>query len=145
MALVNKSALVPYSAANMFALVNDIESYPRFLPWCRSTQILSRTDDEVRASIEMAKGALHKSFTTCNRLQHNKMIEIRLIEGPFQRLEGYWRFQYLDVQACKISLDMEFEFSNTLLRVAVGPVFSQIANSLVDAFCKRAVQVYGRA
>ena len=129
----------------MFALVNDIESYPRFLPWCRSTQILSRTDDEVRASIEMAKGALHKSFTTCNRLQHNKMIEIRLIEGPFQRLEGYWRFQYLDVQACKISLDMEFEFANTVLSVAVGPVFNQIANSLVDAFCKRAVQVYGRA
>ena len=129
----------------MFALVNDIESYPRFLPWCRSTQILSRTDDEVRASIEMAKGALHKSFTTCNRLQHNKMIEIRLIEGPFQRLEGYWRFQYLDVQACKISLDMEFEFTNTLLSVAVGPVFNQIANSLVDAFCNRAVQVYGRA
>jgi ribosome-associated toxin RatA of RatAB toxin-antitoxin module len=129
----------------MFALVNDIESYPRFLPWCRSTQILSRTDDEVRASIEMAKGALHKSFTTCNRLQHNKMIEIRLIEGPFQRLEGYWRFQCLDVQACKISLDMEFEFANTLLSVAVGPVFNQIANSLVDAFCNRAVQVYGRA
>ena len=144
MATVKKSALVQHSAAEMYALVGDIEAYPRFLPWCRSTQILSRGEDEVRATIEMVKGGVHKSFTTSNRMQKNKMIDIRLLEGPFKRLEGYWRFEPLRVSASKVSLDMEFEFSSHLLRVAVEPVFKQIANSLVDAFCKRAVNLYGR-
>lgn len=144
MAHVHKNALVPYGAAEMFALVDDIESYPQFLPWCKSAQVLSRNDDEVRATLELAKGKLSKSFTTCNRLQRNKMIEIRLVEGPFHHLEGFWHFKTLDEQACKVSLDMDYEFSNTLLSLAVGPVFSQIANSLVDAFCKRAVDLYGR-
>lgn len=128
----------------MFALVNDVESYPQFLPWCRSTRVLSRNQDEVRASIEMVKGGLHKWFSTCNRLQCNKMIEIRLLEGPFLRLDGFWRFEALRSDACKVSLDLEFEFANGLMRLVVGPIFHQIANSLVDAFCKRAVQVYGR-
>lgn len=144
MATVQKSALVFYSAADMYALVNDIESYPRFLPWCRSTQVLSRNDDEVRARIEMHKGGVHKSFTTRNRLQKDKMIEIRLLEGPFLRLEGFWRFQALRSDACKISLDMEFEFASLLLQMAIGPVFKQITHSLVDAFCKHAMELYGR-
>lgn len=143
MTTVQKSALVPYSAAAMYALVNDIESYPRFLPWCRSTAVLSRDEDEVRARIEMYKGAVHKSFTTCNRLQKDKMIEIRLQEGPFLRLEGFWRFQSLRSDACKVSLDMEFELAGALLQLVVGPVFKQITTSLVDAFCKRARQLYG--
>lgn len=144
MAHINKSVEVPYTAAEMFALVDDIESYPRFLPWCRSTRVLSRDSDEVRASIELAKGKVSKSFTTCNRFQHNKMIEIRLLEGPFRHLEGFWRFEALGEKACKVSMDMDYEFSNTLLRMAVGPVFTQVANSLVDAFSKRAMEVYGR-
>ncbi|MBK8898983.1 MAG: type II toxin-antitoxin system RatA family toxin [Candidatus Competibacteraceae bacterium] len=144
MATVNKSALVLYSAAEMYGLVENIEAYPQFLPWCRSARILSRSADEVRATIEMAKSGVHKSFTTCNRMQPNKMIDIRLLEGPFKRLQGYWRFESLRAGASKVSLDMEFEFANTLLRVAVEPVFKQIANSLVDAFCKRAVDLYGR-
>ena len=144
MATVKKSALVLYSAADMYSLVNDIEAYPRFLPWCRSSRILRHTEDEVRATIEMAKGRVHKSFTTINRMQKHKMIDIRLLEGPFQRLEGYWRFEPLRADASKVSLDMEFEFSSHLLRIAVEPVFKQIANSLVDAFCKRAVDVYGQ-
>ena len=144
MATMKKSALVLYSAAEMYALVKDIEAYPRFLPWCRSTQILNRNEDEVRATIEMVKGGVHKSFTTCNRMQNHKMIDIRLLEGPFKRLEGYWRFEPLRADASKVSLDMEFEFASPLLRVAVEPVFKQIANSLVDAFCKRAVELYGK-
>ena len=144
MATVNKSALVLYSAAEMYGLVENIEAYPQFLPWCRSARILSRSADEVRATIEMAKSGVHKSFTTCNRMQPNKMIDIRLLEGPFKRLQGYWRFESLRAGASKVSLHMEFEFANTLLRVAVEPVFKQIANSLVDAFCKRAVDLYGR-
>ena len=144
MATVKKSALVLYSAAEMYNLVNDIESYPQFLPWCRSAQVTLCGEDELRATIEMAKGAVHKTFTTNNRMQKHKMIDIRLLEGPFQRLEGYWRFEPLRVDACKVSLDMEFEFSSALLRKVIEPVFKQIANSLVDAFCKRAVDIYGK-
>jgi ribosome-associated toxin RatA of RatAB toxin-antitoxin module len=143
-ATVKKSALVLYSAAEMYNLVNDIESYPQFLPWCRSSSVVLCGEDELRATIEMAKGAMHKTFTTSNRMQKHKMIDIRLLEGPFQRLEGYWRFEPLRADACKVSLDMEFEFSSALLRKVVEPVFKQIANSLVDAFCKRAVDLYGR-
>ena len=144
MATVKKSALVLYSAADMYALVSAVEIYPQFLPWCRSASIINHTEDEVRATIEMAKGRVHKAFTTLNRMQKHKMIEIRLLEGPFQRLEGYWRFEPLRATASKVSLDMEFEFSNPLVRMAIEPVFKQIANSLVDAFCKRAVDVYGK-
>jgi ribosome-associated toxin RatA of RatAB toxin-antitoxin module len=145
MPTIHKSALVPYSAAQMFVLVNDIDTYAEFLPWCRSSTVLSRGEDEVRATIEIAHGSLRKSFTTRNRLQMNKMIEMRLEEGPFRHLEGFWRFDVLGEQACKVSLDLDFEFSNKLVGLAMGPVFSQIANSLVDAFSKRAVQVYGKA
>ena len=142
---IHKSALVPYSAAQMFALVNDIDAYHQFLPWCRSSQVLSRGEDELRATIEIAHGSLRKSFTTRNRFQHGKMMEMRLEEGPFRHLEGFWRFDTLGDQACKVSLDLDFEFSSKLVGLAMGPVFSQIANSLVDAFSKRAVQVYGKA
>ena len=144
MATVKKSALVLYSAAEMYNLVNDIETYPQFLPWCRSTRVVLCGEDELRATIEMAKGGVHKTFTTSNRMQKHKMIDIRLVEGPFKRLEGYWRFDPLRADACKVALDMEFEFSNQLLRMAIEPVFKQIANSLVDAFCKRAVDLYGK-
>lgn len=145
MTTINKSALVAYSAARMYALVNDIDAYAEFLPWCRSSTVLSRDVDVIRATIMIAHGSLNKSFTTSNRLQRDKMIEMRLEEGPFKRLEGFWRFDVLGEQACKVSLDLEFEFNNRLVGLAMGPIFSQIANSLVDAFSKRAVDVYGKA
>ncbi|MEQ6342182.1 MAG: type II toxin-antitoxin system RatA family toxin [Gammaproteobacteria bacterium] len=144
MTIVSRSALVAYAASEMYALVDDIKTYPDFLPWCKTATILSRDEDEVRASIELARGGIQKSFTTCNRLQHNKMIEMRLVEGPFRHLEGFWRFDALGERACKVSLDMDFEFSNKLVGMAIGPVFNQIVNSLVDAFCARAVDVYGQ-
>ncbi len=144
MTTISRSALVPYSAAEMYALVNDVESYPQFLPWCRSSRVLSRNEDEVRATIELARGAIQKSFTTCNRLQKDKMIEIRLVEGPFHHLEGFWRFDALDEKASRVSLDLDFDFSSRILSLALGPVFGQIANTLVDSFQKRAVQVYGK-
>ena len=133
-----------YSPAEMYALVNDITAYPEFLPWCRSSQIISATEDSIDASVEIAKGSLNKSFATRNLLQKNKMIEMKLLEGPFKHLEGYWRFSPLkDPSACKITLDLEFEFSSKLVALAVGPVFSKIANTMVDSFCKRAIDVYG--
>lgn len=143
MTTLSRSALVPYAPEEMYALVNEIERYPDFLPWCRSTHVLERTEDEVRATIEMVKGSLRKSFTTRNRMQDGKMIEIGLVNGPFSHLHGFWRFDRLGEAACKVSLDMEFDFSNRLLGLAVGPVFGQIVASLVDAFVKRARDVYG--
>jgi len=142
--LISRNALVPYDVAEMYHLVDDIEAYAKFLPWCRSTKIISRTDEEVQASIEIAKGALNKSFTTINRLQKNKMIEIRLVRGPFKHLQGYWRFDALkNAQACKISFDLDFEFESKLIALAVGPIFNQVVNSMVESFRKRAIEVYG--
>ena len=143
MTAISKSALVPYSPAEMFALVDDIERYPEFLPWCSAARVLSRSDDEVRATLALSKSGVDKSFTTCNRNQKNKMIEMRLEEGPFKLLQGYWRFTPLGEDGCKVSLDLEFEFASRVLDMVVGPVFSQVANSLVDSFQKRAVDVYG--
>ena len=140
---INRTALVPYTPAEMFALVDDVESYPQFLPWCKSSRVLSRDEDEVRASLDLVRGGFEKSFTTCNRLQKNKMIQIRLVEGPFRHLEGYWRFEPIGDRACKVSLDLDFEFANKLIGMAMGPLFNQITNTLVDSFCKRAVDVFG--
>lgn len=144
MPLISRNALVPYDVAEMYQLVEDIETYPQFLPWCRTTEVLSRNDEEVHASIEIAKGALNKSFTTVNRMQKNKMIEMRLVKGPFKHLQGFWRFDPLkNSKACKITFDLDFEFDNKLIALAIGPVFNQIANSMVESFSKRAVEVYG--
>lgn len=144
MALISRNALVPYTVEEMYQLVDNIESYADFLPWCKSTEVISRDNNEVRASIEIARGALNKSFTTLNRLQQNKMIEMRLLKGPFKQLEGFWRFDSLkDPSASKISLDLEFEFESRIIAFAAESVFNQIANSMVDAFCKRAIEVYG--
>lgn len=140
---VSKTALVSFSASNMYELVDDISAYPAFLPWCGSTSVLSRSADEVRASIEITHSGLHKTFTTRNLLQPGKMIEIQLLDGPFKSLHGFWRFDGLRVDACKVSLDLHYEFSSKMLGLLVGPVFNQIANSMVDAFCQRAEVVYG--
>jgi ribosome-associated toxin RatA of RatAB toxin-antitoxin module len=128
----------------MYNLVAAIEQYPKFLPWCRSTQVMSRDENEVRASIEIARGALNKSFATINHMHLNKMIEMQLLEGPFKHLQGFWRFDELkNHTACKITFDLDFEFESKLLAVVAGPVFSQIVNSMVEAFTKRAIEVYG--
>jgi ribosome-associated toxin RatA of RatAB toxin-antitoxin module len=141
---VKRSAIVPYSAQDMFDLVSDIGTYGDFLPWCSGTEILSADADEVVASIAIAYGSLNKSFTTRNRLQAGKMMEIRLVEGPFSHLQGYWHFEPLDETSSKISLDLEFKFASKLIALAVGPMFTKVANSLVDAFCKRAEAAYGK-
>jgi ribosome-associated toxin RatA of RatAB toxin-antitoxin module len=140
---VDRSALVPYTPGEMFALVSDIESYPQFLPWCQGTRILSRDIDEVRASIEFAVGGVTRSFTTRNRYQTNKMIEMHLVDGPFSQLDGFWRFDPLGKEGSKIALFLEYGFSSRVLGLVVGPIFGQIANTLVDSFQQRAVQIYG--
>ncbi|NOZ52754.1 MAG: type II toxin-antitoxin system RatA family toxin [Gammaproteobacteria bacterium] len=142
MPTINKSALVPYNTHEMYEVVDDVEHYAQFLPWCGSSSVLSRNEDEVKACIEIAHRGIHKSFTTRNRLQKNKIIEMSLVDGPFKRLHGFWIFKSLGDDGCKVSLDLEYEFSNKILSIAIGPVFGQIANSMVDAFCKRADELY---
>ncbi|MCP1676017.1 ribosome-associated toxin RatA of RatAB toxin-antitoxin module [Natronocella acetinitrilica] len=143
MAHISRSALVAHTAGRMFELVHDVDQYKYFLPWCSDSGVLSDTGDERKAFVTISKGGISKSFTTLNRAQHGKMLEIRLVEGPFKRLDGYWRFQPLGDDASKVSLDLEFEFSNSLVRMAFGRVFEQLANRLVDSFVQRADQVYG--
>ncbi len=128
----------------MYALVNDVASYPDFLPWCRSSVVLSESGNQMTARVEIARGALNQTFTTRNTLHRNKKIQIALVDGPFKALHGAWTFAPLKRDgACKIELDLEYKFDSGLMSIAARPVFNQIANTLVDAFSKRAVQVYG--
>ena len=143
MTTIKRSALVPYSSRQMFELVNAVEDYPRFLQWCRKSHVISRDDKEVKATLEIAWRGIHKSFTTCNILHPFEHIEITLLKGPFRHLEGRWSFIELHPTACKVCLDLEFELMGHLVDFAFNPVFNHIANSLVDAFCKHAAEVYG--
>ncbi len=144
MSHTHRSALVHYSPAEMYQLVNSINEYAGFLPWCRSSRILSQTETEIVACIEIARSVLNKTFTTRNTLTRDKRIDLELVDGPFKKLQGYWQFDALKTEnACKVSLDLEFEFDSAMISIAAKPVFMQIATTMVDAFCKRAVEVYG--
>ncbi len=145
MNLVDKNALVPYSVEQMFNLVNDIQSYPQFLPWCKKIEIHQQTNEEIIASLTLAVHGLEKTFTTKNPIQHNQSIEMHLVEGPFSHLYGRWEFQALGDVGCKITLKMEFDFSSFLLKKTLGPIFSKIVNTLVDAFIQRAGELYGKS
>jgi ribosome-associated toxin RatA of RatAB toxin-antitoxin module len=126
----------------MYELVVAVEQYPEFLPWCRSTRLISRTETEVCAELEVARVGISQKFSTCNPLVPNERVDIELRDGPFRKLHGGWSFTPLREGACKIELVLDFEFSGKLIDTAFGAVFNQIANTLVDAFCKRADEVY---
>lgn len=140
---VKRSRTVTYSCEQMYALVNEVEHYAEFLPYCVESKVHHRDDDEVQATLMIGAGGMSKSFTTRNRLQINKMIEIRLVDGPFSHLEGFWRFDD-ENGGCKISFDLEFEFAGKIFSMLLGPVFDQVTDKMVDAFCDRAEVVYGK-
>lgn len=144
MTKIKKSALVMHSAHQMFDLVNDVNAYSTFLPWCESTHIVSQTESEMVASLTLAKGGIRHTFTTRNTLVVGQSLSIELVEGPFKTLNGFWVFTALQDKASKVELELDFEFSTRMLEVVLNPIFKQIANTLVDSFCKRADQVYGR-
>ncbi|MEJ2590611.1 MAG: type II toxin-antitoxin system RatA family toxin [Candidatus Thiodiazotropha sp.] len=144
MPVVNKSALVYHSAQEMYELVCDFESYPEFLPWCSSSRLISRTPEEICGELEVSRVGIRQRFSTCNRLVTNERMDIQLRDGPFRKLEGGWRFSALQADACKVELVLDFEFAGRLIDAAFGRVFNQIASTLVDAFCKRADELYGR-
>ncbi len=140
---VSRSALVPYSAGQMYALVDDIAAYPTFLRWCNDATVHSRDDDHVEASLELQRGTLSKTFTTRNSLDPGKAIHIALLGGPFRHLSGGWHFEQLGKDGSKVSLQLEFEFESRMTDMLFGRYFEEICNSLVDSFTQRASDIYG--
>ena len=127
----------------MFRLVDDVAAYPEFLPWCHSAEAHSRSDDTVEATLELRKGTVSKTFTTRNRRCEFTSMDLALVDGPFKYLSGGWRFTDLGEGGSKVSLELEFEFESRLVDMMFGPFFEEICNSLVEAFSKRAAEVYG--
>jgi ribosome-associated toxin RatA of RatAB toxin-antitoxin module len=140
---VRRSAIVPYSASDMYRLVKDVESYPDFLPWCSDVEVHSRQNNVVEATLEFRRGALKKRFRTRNAMIADQSMELSLVGGPFRDLSGGWRFSQLGDTGSKVSLDIKFEFDSRALDLMVGPFFEDICNSLVDAFTQRAHAIYG--
>jgi ribosome-associated toxin RatA of RatAB toxin-antitoxin module len=142
MRTVNRSALVPFSAEAMFNLVCDVEAYPEFLPWCTASTLQSRTDHDLSASLAIGYGALNSEFSTRNEFCSPKWMTMHLLEGPFKDLEGKWVFEQLGDDGCEVTLQIEFEFSNPMKDMLFGATFETICNELIDAFVKRAHDLY---
>lgn len=148
MKTVQKSVLIWYSAAEMFGLVTDVASYPQFLPWCNQASVLEETADGMTAKVGMSIAGLKQSFTTRNVHEKDRRVVLTLVNGPFSHLDGDWQFIPLGdgtQRACRVEFTLRYDFNNGTLASLVGPVFDKIAGSLVDAFVKRASQVYGEA
>jgi len=143
MPTISRSALVMHSVEQMYQLINDIVAYPTFLPDCNDSKVIAQDERTVTAALLVSKGGLNKWFTTRNTLVSNEKIKLSLVDGPFKKLEGYWLLTPLSEDACKVSLELEYEFSNKLVSMAFGKVFSHFSNSLVQVFTQRAKQIYG--
>ena len=143
MALVEKSVLIGQSAERMFELVDRCEDYPVFLPWCSETEVKYRDALKTVATLHVNYHSVKTSFTTENDKESPSSMKITLVDGPFRRLDGLWRFKSLSAEACKIEFQLSYEFSSKMFEKVIGPVFSQIANTFVDAFVKRANEVHG--
>lgn len=143
MPIIHKQVTVPYTADQMYDLVYDIDSYPKFIPLCVSAEVHEEQENKSRAAMRIAKGKLGFEFTTVNTIEKGRSISINLENGPFKSLTGVWRFTPLETQACIISLHFEFEFSNQLLDMALGGLFRQLCDSMIDSFRKQAAIRYG--
>ena len=146
MKTVQKSVLIWYSAQEMFALVTDVASYSQFLPWCDHAKVLEQGDNSMLAEVGIAFAGIKQTFTTRNQHVPGCRVDLKLVSGPFSNLDGRWSFTPVGdgtQRACKVDLELHYGFQNLALSALVGPVFDRIAGSLVDAFVKRAEQVYG--
>jgi len=139
---VTRSALVSFSADQMFDLVNDVARYPEFLPGCSGSRVIESSDSAMVASVDVSKAGISKTFTTSNRLADGAEILMELVDGPFKKLQGGWYFTPLDDQACKVELKLEFEFSSRMIEMAFGKIFNELTTNMVSAFTQRAKQVY---
>lgn len=142
MAQVNKTVLIHHTAAQMYALVDDVNSYPAFLPWCGGVDLLHQDAQSTKATIHIAYHGLKQNFTTENHKTYPNLMDIKLVDGPFKHLEGVWKFIELSDEACKIEFMLSYEFANSFLEKLIAPVFSHIANTFVDGFVARADVVY---
>jgi ribosome-associated toxin RatA of RatAB toxin-antitoxin module len=141
---ISRSAIVEHSAEEMFALVDDIESYPRFLPWCSAAKVEERTPTGARATLTVGMRGLRQSFTTQNEIRPGEAMEMRLLKGPFRRFAAAWRFKPLSAEACSVEFTLEYEMAGALARI-LEPLFDHIADTMVDAFTRRAGEVYGKS
>lgn len=141
---VNRSAIVPYTTAEMYALVENVDAYREFLPWCAGSQVISSEDGVQVARVEVDFKGLKKSFVTENSLNPGERIDMRLVEGPFRTLEGHWSFAALGASATQVTLSLAFAFSGAMVDRLLGPVFKSISGSMVDSFVKRAEAVHGQ-
>lgn len=147
MKTVHKSVLIWYSAEEMYALVTDVARYPEFLPWCDKSRVIAQDESGMTAEVGLAFGGLRQSFTTRNTHVPGRSVQLKLVSGPFSNLDGTWKFNPVGEageRACRVELDLSYGFSNFALQALVGPVFDKIASTLVEAFVKRAEQVYGK-
>ena len=142
MAEIHRSALLPYSAAKVYQLINDVAAYPQFMDGCVGAEILRQSDESMEARLDLSKSGLNYSFTTCNRLLPEQQIEMTLIDGPFDDFCGRWQVKALSDEACKLTLDLEFTLSGKVLSLAAKLLFKPMADNLVDALVGRAHQLY---
>lgn len=145
---LRRSVLLWYSAHEMYDLVTAVEDYPRFLPWCERAEVLDRHDDGVTARLALAYAGVRHAFTTRNAHQPDQTVTMRLVDGPFSRLEGTWVFRPIEGApveraACRVELDLRYAFSSGTLERLLSPVFDKVAETLVDSFVSRAESVYG--
>jgi len=143
MVTVERNALVGYSADALYSLVADVEAYPRFLPWCAAAEVNSRDGPWAVVTLHIRYRGLRQRFTTRNTFVAGERIEMTLVDGPFRSLDGVWRFVALGKEACRVELTLAYELGSPLLARLVGPTFDQIANTLVDAFVRRADSLHG--
>lgn len=139
---INKNALVPFSAEQMYNLVNDVNAYHEFLPGCRQSQIIEFSDQHMKAKMVLVKAGIEQELVTLNTLHLNRSIQMSLSQGPFQSLSGGWTFTPLSEEACKIELKLEFTFASVLVDMAFGKVFKTLTSNMVKAFSERAKEVY---
>ncbi len=143
MSIINQATLVPYSAEQMYALVNDYESYPQFLSGCVGAKTLTTSENELDAELHIQKLGISQRFSTHNKMVPNQKIEMQLLNGPFKHLQGAWTFTSFDEQSCKIELHLEFEFSNPMIAMVFGKIFNELTQKMINSFKKRAKEVYG--
>ena len=146
MKTVHKSVLIWHSAAEMFALVTDVARYPQFLPWCDQASVIEQDANGMLATVGLSIAGIRQSFTTRNTHVQDRQVHLKLVKGPFSKLDGQWDFTPVGQageRACKVEFSLGYDFDNVALAALIGPVFDKIAGSLVDAFVKRADQVYG--
>ena len=141
---ISKSVVVPYTAEQMYDLVNDVASYPAFLPWCSAADVHRQDSHYMKASVSLAVGSVKQSFTTENTLQPGRRIDVRLVDGPFKKLQGYWSFEPAGEKMCKVDFKMNFEYKNLIVKLALNKVFQRIGDSLVSSFAERARIVYAK-